>query len=305
MSSVLHLIGESFSVFRRNFVLVYPLLFFLLIISLLKPSEAGIPELDLKWILLLVSMSCLYFAFLSGWYTMVAEACRRWMERKSKPPQELTPQEVTAELLDPFTLFRQFLPGVGEYFGSFLLGGGIQVGAVLLIFGVAHLLIDQYIGVPVFLGELVNIKTEAEAQALINALSPEAQEQFGNFTLVILGSLLAYGVFYLLTMLWSPFVILHRVNALTAYRMSLVQWFRDPLRVLLIALWFFLLNSLLMMVPPAGPLLLILFQFLFMFLKTYFAVMLFLYVMQNCPAEVIPLKPEENGGEDPSTAHPS
>lgn len=302
MSTIFRLFSDSFAVFRRNMILVYPLLLFLLLVSVLMHPESGaLPTLDMKWILLIGSIILLFFAFLAGWNNMMYEACRRWVFPDKTPPvpasQTQTPPTGAEPFKEIFSLFGYFLPGVGEFFGSFLIGGLIQVGVALLIFYGAQTLIEQGGGVPHVLEKMTALKTQAEVNTFIAGLPVTEQEQMGRFSMVLLGAMAVYGMFYLLTMLWGPYVIVHRVNVFKAYGLSMRQWVRDPLRILAIALLFFMVYSLLLLLQPNDMGLMLLFQFIFLFLKTLFGLVLFVYLLQTHPSEQAmhpPVIPEES-----------
>lgn len=137
-----------------------------------------------------------------------------------------------------FSLFRNFLPGVGAFFVPVAIGSLIQTAVLsgLIWWGFSPL------GAQLrpFLEQLTTMAATGVSppQGLIlQSLSPERQATLG---LTLLAAILACFFFNLITMLWPVFVVLYRHNPLTAYARSMRRFFRDPLRLLALSVFFML-----------------------------------------------------------------
>jgi bacteriorhodopsin len=99
--------------------------------------------------------------------------------------------------------------------------------------------------------------------------------------------------FSTLTFLWPAFVVSHHVGALKGYWLSLRQFFKDPGRIILIAL-FLILSYLTMgqLGQTGNGILAVFVQFFIFFIQTVFSVLLIVYVLQASPQD-----PKPDSGE--------
>jgi hypothetical protein len=312
MKTLMRLLGDAWLIVGQQFVLLYPLLLFPLLLSpLIAQAAATGVQLDWKWVLLLATLVLLYYAFVAGWFSMIAQAVKLYVGQEQVALQAASDiaagrqpaEEVPVNpFIAPFRLFGAFLPGVGQFFASFALGGGLQLTVMLaLVFGM-HTLIEQGLGYPPGLDKFATFQSQAEANAFLLQLNPAQQEQFVGFIFAILGAIFAYGVFYLLTMLWAAYVVVYEVGAFRAYWMSIRRFFKDPFRLLLIAVVYAsALMATAQLMTPGDSVFRMMLDFLLILIKTLFSVVLVLYVYRVKQAET-PVVESLGGAEHPPSA---
>ncbi len=276
---------------------MYVLFLIPLLLELIIPQSEK-PAWTPEWALLILVVVMLVSAFLAGWFNMVGKACTRYLTNIA-PTRE--PNLQTA--LEGFTLFREFLPGVSRYFPTMLVGYLIQALVVFGLFLWMRPLWDKNLPV---LEQFYQDGLPTVAK--LSALPPAQLLDLNELSMAILVSASIYVGFSLITMLWPAFVILHRDNVFTAYWRSLVQFFRDPFRLLLISLLLFGLQFLFTLgfvTTVASVMLLAAFcQFASLLTEIYRAVVLFVYVYETT-GKPVPFddetdKPdEEDVGEPP------
>lgn len=284
MNLLFRIISDSFAVLGRNFVLLYPLLFFSLLLSVLIPQTTEQPTLDVKWVSLLSVLFLLFYAFTAGWFKMIYTGIQSYLKPKPVSLYKEVDAPTGDPFLEPFRLFKDFFPGVGEFFGPFALGGALQVSVLLLVAVAVYYLTTEWIGLPPGLDKLATLKTDAEVDAFLNSLTFAEKSQWGQISFLLLGAMLSYGVFYLVTMFWAPFIIVHRVGALKAYGLSIVQFFKDPFRIIAIGLFYCLLLFVsFLFLQLNSTALAVLMELMLAILKTYFSILLVMYVAQVNP----------------------
>lgn len=223
MRQLLGILGDSYVIWSRNLTLMYVLLFFQLLVSQIVP-KSEMPALDWRWALLAIVVALLTAAIMAGWFSMIATACTRYLERKEKGAAE------TVSPIEPFTLFREFLPGIGARFPQFTLSLIIQIAFIALL---GFLVYPYWMKNQALVMEL--LKDRAEGRTTPPVLTFPQQQQLAELLLMMLASMLLHLLFMLLTMLWPAYVTLYRDNAFKAYWRSFVQFIRDPFRFLAIS----------------------------------------------------------------------
>ena len=275
MRKLFTILTDSFLIWSKNFTLMYVFFFGLLLLSFMI-SRAEAPTLEIRWLLWLAVSLLLFTAIMAGWYNMVALACTRFLGT----PREATPRE--RSVIEAFTLFQAFLPGVGLYFLPVLGGYLIQWGmTALLVLPVYPLMVKSL--------PLIQKLPTGDFHALYNVLDQLSSAQIQSLNLMflsLLGVLVVNALFSWLTILWPAFVILYDENPLKACYRSIRQFFKDPLNLiglslLLCAAWvplflaskvFAALNN--MLLGAASELLILL-------LFIYGAVSIFVYAIQT------------------------
>jgi hypothetical protein len=324
MQNLRNMMMYSWLIVGQNYVLLYPVLFFQLALGILFAQASQTTfDLDLKWGLLLLVVMLLYNAINAGWYAMLLDAVQHFSRinilisdpppssqsasseaesnpASSKPAQ--TPNTDTPAVdsfFEPFKRFNAFLPGVGEHFWSFVLGNGIQILVGLLLLAISYLIIDQTTGFPSetiakdLMTQAEKLATTQEMKTYLLNLPTQEQDKIAFSLLCLMGCLLAYMGFSTLTFLWPAFVVSHHVGALKGYWLSLRQFFKDPGRIILIAL-FLILSYLTMgqLGQTGNGILAVFVQFFIFFIQTVFSVLLIVYVLQASPQD-----PKPDSGE--------
>lgn len=298
MPSLFALLGQTAKILGRNLVLLYPFLFFLIIVSFLLPQSGEMPNLEPRWLVLFSVLFLFYTAFCAGWFNMMHAA----VQEQIVPPTALPSGEEVPKPWDAFKLFGAFLPGVGRFFGAFTVGHLIQVVMVgLLILGVQWGMDHWLVGIEPLLKKVLALRStegsfqSAGIQQFLHTFSPQQMEVLNQFVMLVFGAFLTYGLFYLLTMFWAPLVVGRGLNPVKAYLSSMGRCFRDPLRILTIGLLYVSVLFALQWVTAmlSHPLMLVLAQFLQVVINLYFSMLLFLYVAympgRESAADAVPL----------------
>ncbi|MBY0405582.1 MAG: hypothetical protein K2X66_16890 [Cyanobacteria bacterium] len=296
MQFLISLWVDSFIVLGRNFVLLYPLLFFSLLMSMLVPETHELPTLDVKWVTLLSILLLLYNGFMAGWFNMITTAVVNYRTLVKKVhaaeksgfsqqnAQELMAKELqsTDPFIEPWRLFKAFFPGVGEFFSSFVLGGGLQLfGMIVIVLGLLLAFQFDWDTITQCFEKFATFKTPEEGELYLKSLPEAKQLDFALFAVVILGSFALCGVFSLLTLFWSPLVIVRQMGALKAYGASIVQFFKDPIRIILIGTLYVMAMFISMVMMGTGSeILAMFFNFMVAVLKTYFSILVVMYVIR-------------------------
>ncbi len=275
MRKLLTILTDSFLIWSKNITLIYVFFLGLLLLSL-SVSQPEAPSLALRWILMLAVGLVLFTAIMAGWYNMVALACIRYLGTPNKSIYR------ERAVIDAFTLFQAFLPGVGQFFLPVLGGYLIQWGmTVLLLVPVYPLLVKNL--------PLLEKLPTSDFLTLYNTLDhlPIAQvESLNTMILSLLGALAVNALFSWLTLLWPAFVIVYDENPLKACYRSILQFFRDPLRLLglsllLFTIWLPLFLTSKLLVTLNNMLLGAACELTLLLLFIYAAVSIFVYTIQT------------------------
>ncbi len=298
MRQLFSIITDAAVIWSRNFTLMYVLLLSSLLLEVLVP-RGEMPAVDWRWLLLALVLVLTFAALMAGWFSMIATACTRYLEQSDslneKPPSPT----------DPFTLFKDFFPGIARFFPAMSVGYLLQAGVFALLF--------WFMAKPVWVENLPLLEKLYD-MARQGILAPEKlsmTEQNGLVTLwlAVSGTLLCYGVFWVLTILWPAFVVYYQNNALKAHWRSLLQFCRDPLGMLAIIGLMFALQLLLTLATLTGVILqnafiAIIFQFLGFMAGIYSMILVFVYVRQTFGKPLVPTEPVSSNDprKEPPTA---
>ncbi len=284
---IFHVFQTSWRIFTGNFVLAYPFLMFLLLMSMVVPQNAGPPALNVNWITLGILMVLLYYVFMAGIFGMIAQSItvdgnqQKEMTQPEHPGAE-DPQQLNL-LPGSFGLFKAFFPTIGQHFVQFAVGGFIQVLVLVGLAAWVKLTVEQSIGIPPVLTDLFEKvlagETQVDAQALLLAM-PEAQKaQLDALTSLFLVAGFGYSVFFFMTMAWPAWVVAGGQSALGAHWASFVQCFKDPVTMLGIVGFYLMTNLVMMLVLQTGnPVVLAFAQLAAILFKILLMVMLMVYV---------------------------
>jgi hypothetical protein len=299
MRQLFTLFTDSFVIWSRNFTLVYIFLLGLFLFGAIL-GQAGLPAMDWHWLLLGLIMLLIFAAIMAGWFNMVATACNRFLAQ----PREQALQPVSP--LDAFTLFRAFLPGIGQFFPNVALGYLIQIAMGVLLLLTAQPLWSKNAAL---LEKMATLGID-ERLRFLETLNQAQLLSLSQLSMVMLAALVVYALFAMLIMLWPAFVIYYGDNAFTACLRSIRQFFRDPLRLLAISLLLFLIKVPLFFlgssINPTGTTFSLLsagIQLLSLLVEIYAAIVLFVYVYQfvGKPIE----QPDEDESDDLTDEPPS
>lgn len=287
MKLLLTILGDSFIIWSRNFALMYILLFLSLLVGLMMPQSEN-PAWELRWILLFLTILLLAAAVMSGWFHMVGRACHLYLQEakkireRSDSPENALPANIPLQAL---MLFREFLPGVSRYFLSVTTALLMHLLVPFLLFlklqplwAANAPLMDKFYKAAMATPNL-------NQQDLSRIFAPQELHSLEGLAMATLGALFVYGLFSMLTMLWPAYIVLYRKSAIAAYRDSIVRFFKDPLRLLLVSGVFMTLQFILNLGASTGAsansfFLLIFCQFASLMLEIYMAVVIFVYVLR-------------------------
>lgn len=260
---------DTLIIWSRSFPLVYGVLFFFLLLGAILP-QAETPSWEWRWMLLLAVVILLVSAFMAGWANMIVQACVRFYQ----PPASEQPRTPGTQMMEGFRLFKAFFPGVGQFFPSVTVAVLIQTAVLVgMVLWLQPLWSEN---LPVLERVLQSgANTQAEMMA---ALSETERLSLGTLGLALIGALVFYAVFGLLTLLWLPFILMYGDSALKAYWRSVVQFFKDPIRLILLSGTLLAIQlGFNLMVTTSGPVWGIVFHFLGLLSQIYFAVAIFVY----------------------------
>jgi hypothetical protein len=299
MRLLFSVLNDTLAIGTRNLTLVY-IFFLMFLIASFILGQAGMPSLDPRWLTLIAVLGLILAAFMAGLLYMVSQACLYYLDNRQKGASPVNRQQAA---LQAFGNFRNFFPGVGAFFLPVTVGYAIQTGVLAaLIFWTRPLWADA---MPLFEKVRQTIVAGSSQEALIQSLTPDQQMAMAQFGLSVIGIGLIYGAFSLLVMLWPAFVVMYEENPLKAYGRSLVQFFRDPFRLIAIATLFFGARLLLAFLVNFGGILMeILGQLLMLLLELLTLVSIFVYSYHKIGRPTI-TAPEDNtsdaAGKPPAT----
>ncbi len=335
MSQPLKLMRESFSLLGRNLVLFYPVLGFFIAMDLIRPPITTAPGLDMRWILIFSVLLLLKAAFASGWFNMVYEVTfksrlkknealkndnkdtfQRVGDLNSKP---LSPHTVSSEsgplvLSDSLSLFKQFFPGIGQYFLSLTFGMLIMTGVFFVIFWLIQQDVQNTIGYPteVFhrFSEFLSQGPEGQddMKDYIESMSMTDQEQLSAFLSKQLTGVFASLLFVLMTIFWIPLLMVRRVGVLQAYWQSVKLFFREPLKLSLLGIVYGVTLLFTLLLSSMNAFFSIIFVFLFILVGIAVGIFMFLYVfdyvIDDCGESIEALSMASNEVEAPQELSP-
>ncbi len=268
MQTLSDILADSFAIWTRNFALMYIFLFFSLLIVGLWP-ESETPSLEPRWILLGAVLLLLSAAFMAGWFHMISVASQRYFSAQKGKPVDV------AVTVDAFKLFGEFLPGIGQFFGSFVVGTLVQA----LVAGLIIYLVWDHIGPQMALFEKLAAMQPVERAAYMARMPMPEQLALGQASLAMMAGLAGFALYTLLTMFWQAYVVFCEYHALKALWMSVRQFFRDPLRVMGLGLFFLMLQLLLTLLMASSPVAFVVGQFFNLMAEIYMAIVLVVYVI--------------------------
>ncbi len=228
---------ETFLVLGRYLVIVYPVFLFFIISSMVFPRTAPTGDTVWAWWLIFAGLSAAQLLFKAGWSLMMFNAVKEWSGMKQTM---LTSRQIPPDIQRiPFGLLKDFLPGIGIYGPSFLLGG---IGlSVLSLIPVAALLWVGYqvVGISDALREQLmsfNISPGWYESATKAYMGMSTDQHLGWF-LITLAIIAIYALINGLTIFWQPFVIIRQCNPFKAYLYSIRHVLRHPFNTLVILIY--------------------------------------------------------------------
>ena len=289
MRKLFTVLNDSFLIASRNFTLVYIFLFSLFLLQSLM-GLGGMPELTLKWALFGLTVFMLYAATMAGWFNMVGQACVQFLDR---PRAEALSQNYVKE---SFRRVGDFLPGIGQFFTPVMVGYGIHLAYFVLFGWLTRDLWEQNLPI---LYRLAGTGVDQSVKIQLS-LPPEQQASLAMLSLAMLAGLLIYAVLFLLLMLWPAFIVFYQKSGVDACFASLRQFFKDPLRLIALAVINLLIRLPFLFAGPVlgggSPFLAILFMFMCLLTEVFFTVVLFVYAYQLI-GKPIPLPAVADDGE--------
>jgi hypothetical protein len=297
MAMLFLILRSSFLVWLRSFALIYVFFLFMLIASfVLGPSVTPTMRLDTRTFALWGMLLLLFSAFMAGFYYMISQACQRYLFAHEASRPEALPNRKHEAVTGAFGLFRDFLPGIGQFFLPITIGYVIQFGVLGALAWNLNPLWVKVMPLLIRMETLVNAGRTPEQ--VVSWLSLTQQTELAELIVGILLVILVYGVFSLLTLLWPVFIVLYEKNPLKAYGLSLKHFFKDPVRLMLLSV-FFLAAKLLFsfFTLSAGMFVDILGRLALLLLEIYMTITLFVYAWLVIGKPVLkpePIEPAEN-----------
>ena len=269
---MIKILKDSWYLTKNNLVLAYPLIFFFWIISMLIPTMSGIEIKSLKFLMIWANIIGLVIVFWSGWFEMFAKIAISY----KKDDRTVDKKEYS------FVLMKEFLPGIGKNFLSYL--GGLLLYFLLfcLIFLCTGLIGTKLFGVPQIPDNLIYLFSDKHAMYnFLNSLSDSEKMIYFKWNLL---TVFAGVLFSLITIFWAPMIVLCSLNPLKAFFLNLKLIFRKPFHVIILYLIYFGANIILSVISSvAGSHLLLQFiaiTIMFLFLL-YYLMLLFVFVEEN------------------------
>lgn len=277
------LLGDTFTILTQNLTLMWPI--FLLAGIWLLVDQGVSAEAAYHFDPIAIGRVIVWFsiemAFMAGMCHMAYQAAYRVLRpNKEKPPSPL----------DSLTLLQEFFPGVSAFFPSFFFGGLIQALFIgLLIFGGYYALENYLGGYPTSLNTLfaqsaAEPQTVEQVQKYILGLSSHEHFQIIKLGLLSITGAGIFGLFYLFTMYWPAYVIIHDIAAPTAYLKSIRQVLRDPLHAIVIFFAYLIVQVVLITLLSNTNIFLSMLLFLFVLMShIWLLLMVSYYVIAKTP----------------------
>jgi hypothetical protein len=300
-SSLISILRESATIWTRSFTLVYVyFLFSLVTLFVIQGPSDSLGSADALAFLLLGLLGLIFSAFMAGLYYMAGNVCRRYLQPDIGDSWGQPSKRLKAV---SFSIFKDFLPGIGRYFMPMVLGYAVQVACLAaLLWSLNPLWLRAVVILrPVMDKMLQHHREMITSQQLMAALSASQKNTLIDLFMGFLMVLLGYGLFWLLTCLWPIMLLWYTGNPLRAYWLSLRQFFRDPLRLLSIGVCYSVLAVLLSFVMMLDGLFLALFARLgFLLLSIGLTITLFVYAWRVIGPPTV----DEDKDEEPSPIAP-
>lgn len=239
------------SLLGQNLVLIYPLLLYLLLMSLFIIQLGTAATNPLLFLSVLVMLFLLAATFSAGWFAMAAQGARNGYvsQRKKQADRDagrllsvkealkmaenneslegkridgLEPDPILSE---SWSLFKAFVPGVGQFFLQLGLGWTV----VLLVAWLFLFWLPSMTG-----GEIALEAAVAQSNSLQFSM-----DDFYHLS----GGFLAFCVLFWMTIFWIPEVIVNEVPFWTGMARSIKLFLKDPLRLSVMGLFFLGVNG--------------------------------------------------------------
>jgi hypothetical protein len=277
--SVFSLFGETFLLLGRYFLIVYPVFLYFIISSLMVPRTA--PDFG-HWAWWVISLGLLgiLFIFKAGWNHMMYKAVEDWQELKQKATQ---PEGVAVEMAQiPFRILKEFIPGIGVYGPSFLIGGFVWVIFIALPVVLLAWLGYQYIGIPEFFQTLLTRPelTPQEVEQAMQSLTPTEKSQISSWNWLFLLALVLLAVVNALTLFWQQYIILRQCNPFKAFVYSARQALSRPFNTVVILLYFSFFYFVFTLMGGFSSLMAFLGNFMLIITIVFFGLFMFLYLLR-------------------------
>lgn len=281
----------SFHILGQNLVLGYPYFLFFMVVLLVMPME-GLVTVDfsgaqgLSFYVFIAALVLLAFAFLAALFQMIYTASEDYLQQLEVSPEEMAEQMAKEDpneiLFAPFKLLKEMMPGIGNHFVQFTIGGVINLVVLgLLAFAVIYVSSEM---LPTVKTVFVNLQQLAQEESpdlfgFFEALGLDEREALTAFTVNMTYASIVYGLFFLVTIFWPSLVVSRNISAVQAYQQSIKLFISDPLTILTGGLLYFVLNLSVGLLLSTNVVLLVLRPFITVFVDIYFLTATMLYVL--------------------------
>lgn len=290
MALLFSILRNSFVVWLRSFALIYVFFLFMLIASFVLGPSISPVSLNVRTLTLWGLLLLLFSAFMAGFYHMISQACQQYLLAQEDNRPEALPNRKREAVITAFSLFRDFLPGIGQFFLPVTIGYMVQFGVLAALGWNLHPLWLKVMPILMRTESLLNSGKSPEQVA--SWLTFTQQTELAEFVFGILIVVGLYGIFSGLTLLWPVFMVLYGKNPLKAYGLSIKQFFKDPVRLLLLSLLFLGIKLLLSFLTLSGGMFVdILGRLALLLLEIYMSISLFVYAWLVIGKPVRPSEP--------------
>lgn len=271
--SINQLFLRSWHILKYNLILVQPLLLFFLLIGLATSHVNTNPLANKAGAVLMIAIFALSCAFISGWFSMLQKS----LETSDK---NLSQEE---RAIYSINLFKEFFPGVGQYFPHILLGAILYFVLAFILINIVDFIGIKFIGIPHSLmkQDLTSVLVSDEmAKRVMSNISAADKVKMMKWYILTLGSI---GFLNYLTMFWAQAVVIADRSFFKAYLESFKAVITKPVATFAIFFSYWISVIIASIICQIGVINII-FQFLGLMLMVmivvYFTVLTFLYFGQ-------------------------
>ncbi|MEM0951601.1 MAG: hypothetical protein AAGI66_05585 [Cyanobacteria bacterium P01_H01_bin.74] len=245
-------IQDSFRIWSRNTALIYVYLLTVTLLTWLLPrSVFQVAAPTEQKLLLAVVLTLLLAALLSGWFTMIAQACENFYQAEPASKKSITDER-------SFKLFTVFLPGISKNFLSIAVGLSIQFLVAFLLY---YPVTQRWIEISPLIDRVAATKLN-DVQQVLTLFNDAEKNVIQSFSWQWIVSSFQFLAISILVMFWAPYTILHKKMSLVAFGLSAKQYFKYPVSCIFLVFGFFtagvlfyllsLLGTLFLMNQPVG-----------------------------------------------------
>lgn len=319
MNKIIPLLQLSFNLLIKNLSIVYPFLFYLVLVDLIFPGTLVLNGASDNWVWLawLTLFILMLSAFCSGWlnmfYNMTGQALlgdnfnndsetsdtekfknglKTIVDTETgKLKTVLNKSALEQERKNPLTLFKFFTIGVGDYFLPMALGWVIYFAIAAALLWWAHSNIIASGGYPDVLNEMTQLAAkgpefQSELLNRLRAITPAEEQALSYLGNQYLISLAALTGITLVTIFWAPIVLIKKTNVIEAYAQSIKLFLSKPVPLVVLGLAYITGAIMVSLLGSVHIVVGLLAWFVWLYVDMTMVIFLFLWVFEHLqPAE--------------------